>query len=347
MSAGAVRKQRRTGSTLRAAPADWLAASARRRRRRQRVRVVAHHHPSTTGPASTDVAVAIITHGRAESLLATLDRLRQLPERPRVLVVDNASRDGTAEAVRHHAPWAELLVLDSNAGAVGRNVAVDHLDVPYVAFADDDTWWAPGSLDRAVQAFEGHPDVAIVTARIVVEPGGHADPIVDDMRDSPLPDDDDVPGLPLLSFLAGASVVRRSAFAQVGGFEPRLWLGGEEELLAVDLAAGGWLLRYLPEAQVHHRVSPIRGDHARRSVGLRNTLWFTWLRRPLPRACWRTAATLRTAPADLVTVRALVAAARGIPWVLRERRPLPREIEAGLRLLDEQQLHSRARRYVS
>lgn len=327
--------------------APWLPATARRRRSRVDVGMLAHHVPPARPGAHDRVAVVVITHNRACELTANLGRLAGLPERPHVVVVDNASTDGTADLVRTEHPEVELVVLDRNAGAVGRNVAVDLLAHDYVAFADDDTWWEPGSLQAAVDLLDRYPDVAVVTARILVEPAGTEDPVVTDMRDSPLPDDPGLPGHPLLSFLAGASVVRRTAFAQVGGFEPRLRIGGEEELLSTDLIAAGWHLRYIPELTVHHAPSRARDPHRRRADGLRNTLWCTWLRRPPARAAWRSWALLRRVPRDRTTLRGVAAAVRGLPWVLRERRTLPPDAEALFRLLDHQQLHSRARRYVS
>jgi hypothetical protein len=52
-------------------------------------------------------------------------------------------------------------------------------------------------------------------------------------------------------------------------------------------------------------------------------------------------------PRDRVTADALVQAARGLPWVLRERRVLPPHAEARFAALEEAQRRSAARRYVS
>ena len=187
----------------------------------------------------------------------------------------------------------------------------------------------------------------MVTARIVVEPAGTDDPIVAELRDSPVRGADWLPGPALGSFLAGASVLRREAFDEVGGFCERLWLGGEEELMAGDLAARGWELCYLPSLTVHHQASGARDPHRRRADGIRNTLWTTWLRRPVGPALRRTAHRLRTVPRDRVTARALAAAVQGLPWVLRERRVLPPAAEARFAALEEAQRRSTARRYVS
>jgi GT2 family glycosyltransferase len=293
------------------------------------------------------VAVVVITHQRRDELLLALSRLRSLPEQPHVVVIDNGSTDGTAAAVRAEHPEVELIASPENLGAVGRNLGVARLDTPYVAFCDDDTWWEPGSLRAAADVFDAHPRLAVATARILVEPGSTEDPIVAELRDSPVVGADWLPGPALGSFLAGASVLRREAFTEVGGFSERLWLGGEEELMAGDLAARGWELCYLPQLTVHHQASTARDPHRRRADGIRNTLWTTWLRRPLRPALRRTGHLLRTVPRDRVTARGLWQAVRGMPWVLRERRVLPAHAEARFAALEHAQRSSSARRYVS
>jgi GT2 family glycosyltransferase len=290
--------------------------------------------------------VVVITHNRRAELLATLRRLTRLPERPPVVVVDNASADGTADAVAARYPAMRLVRARRNLGAVGRNIGIRHLTTPYVAFCDDDCWWEPGAMTRAADLLDAWPALATVTGRIVVEPGGHTDPIVAELRDSPLPRPPWLPGPALGSILAGASVVRRAAFDEVGGFSARMWLGGEEELFSADLAARGWWLCYADECAIHHRPSVARDPRVRRRLGIRNTLWFAWLRRPVPAAIRRTVALARMVPRDATSLAAFADAVAGLPWVLRERRVLPDHVEANLRLLERPQRESTARRYV-
>jgi GT2 family glycosyltransferase len=293
------------------------------------------------------VSVVVITHQRRDEVLHALDRLRALPERPRVVVVDNGSTDGTAEAIAARFPEVDLVASPENLGAIGRNVGVARVGTPYVAFCDDDTWWDPGSLRTAADVLDAHPRLAVVTARILVEPGGVEDPIVPELRDSPVRGADWLPGPALGSFLAGASVLRREAFTEVGGFSERLWLGGEEELMAGDLAAAGWELCYLPQLTVHHQASTARDPHRRRRDGIRNTLWTTWLRRPVRPALRRSVHLLRTVPRDRLSVLGVLDAVRGLPWVVRERRVLPPHAEARFAALEHAQRTSTARRYVS
>src|SRR5207244_8958946 len=133
----------------------------------------------------------------------------QLPEQPEIIVVDNASTDGTLCAVTKQFPQVEVVSAGRNLGAAGRTLGVRRAATPYVALCDDDTWWEPHALRRAADLFDVHPRLAVVTARVLVGPQEREDPICQELAHSPLPCEPDMPGPPLLGFLAGASVVRR------------------------------------------------------------------------------------------------------------------------------------------
>jgi GT2 family glycosyltransferase len=284
-----------------------------------------------TSPAP--VAVVIATRNRGPELVGTLARLRALEERPPIVVVDNGSTDGTAELVRAGHPEVRVVGLRRNRGGAARTVGARLVDSPYVAFSDDDSWWAPGALGRAAELLDRHPRLAVLAARVLVGPDRRYDPVCDEMAHSPLGRAADLPGPSVLGFIACGAVVRRSAFLEVGGFHARLGVGGEEELLSVDLAARGWGLAYVDEVVAHHHPSPSRDPSGRRRVQVRNALWSAWLRRPLGGAARQTAHFAALALHQPGASSGLLLAMLGLPWVLRERRPVHPELEAALRTL--------------
>jgi hypothetical protein len=90
-----------------------------------------------------------------------------------------------------------------------------------------------------------------------------------------------------------------------------------------------------------------RDCHRRRRDGIRNTLWFIWLRRPLGSATRRTWHVLRSLPRDRISAAGILAALRGAGWVIRERRTVPPSVERRFLALERSQATSTARRYVS
>jgi GT2 family glycosyltransferase len=273
-----------------------------------------------------DVAVVVASQNRRDELLATLPR----HEAP-VILVDNASTDGSAEAVRAAHPEVTVLALERNEGAHARTIGVRRAGARFVAFADDDSWWAPGDLARAVDILRAHPRLAVLNARILVGPEERLDPVCAEMAGSPLGTPPDLPGPSLLGFVACGALVRTEAFESVGGFDPVVRFPGEEERLALDLAAAGWAMAYVDSVTVHHHPSPRRHAPRRRQV-----------------AIWRSkvlTAVMRAAAPDLARVlaRAVGAGRPGweglartlpdVPAALRRRTPVPAAVRADLRRL--------------
>lgn len=284
-------------------------------------------------PAHPGVGVVILTHNRAAEALNTVRRMSALSERPRLVVVDNASTDGTAEIMARAFPYVHLIQLERNIGAAARNVGVRRIETPYVAFCDDDTVWAAGSLARACELLDAYPGVGALTARVLVGAEERDDPVCAIMASSPLPSTA-LPGKAVLGFLAGACVFRRDAFLETGGYEPRFLIGGEEALLALDLAARGHAVVYTKELTVHHYPSPQRDPALRQRHMVRNALWVAWLRRPLRSALARTLAILGGASRSGASLPGLIDAARGLPWVLRNRRVIPPQVEVLCAMLE-------------
>ncbi|RSD21319.1 glycosyltransferase family 2 protein [Amycolatopsis eburnea] len=277
---------------------------------------------------SARTTVVIATRDRAAELARTLRQLSTLDPVPPVVVLDNASADGTAEVAGGYAN-VRVIRLPRNLGAAARTLGVVVAETPYVAFSDDDSWWAPDALSEAERIFDEHPRTGLLAARTLVGPEDRDDPVTPEMERSPLGHPDGAPGPLVLGFLACSAIVRRRAYLQAGGFSPLLHFGAEEQLLAYDLAAHGWEVCYVGRLRAHHHPSRSRPPSAwRRRAELRNRLLIAVLRRP-PRVCRREVArTLVTAP------RAVLGAVARLPRALGSRRVLPAHVEQQARTLE-------------
>jgi GT2 family glycosyltransferase len=69
-------------------------------------------------------ACAIITHNHVNSVIQSLEQLVRLPERPRKILVDNGSTDGTAAVVSERFPDVEIVIIGKNIRAAARTIGV-------------------------------------------------------------------------------------------------------------------------------------------------------------------------------------------------------------------------------
>jgi GT2 family glycosyltransferase len=278
------------------------------------------------------LTVVILTYRRPVELRRTLLHMMALATPPPVVVVDNGPGDGTRAMLAAEFPSVRLIAMERNRGAAARNEGVQAASTPYVAFCDDDCWWAEGSLEAAVALLDAHPALAVLCARVLV--GEHAveDPTCAVMANSPLPRDG-LPGPALVGFLAGAAVVRRAAFIEAGGYEPRFLIGGEESLLSLDLLARGWRISYASQLTVRHFPSAQRDSAARRRLLRRNALWLAWLRLPGRMMLAETLRACMAACRSRDDALAMLAALRGLPWALARRKVIPAPLAEMAQLL--------------
>ncbi|MET7326790.1 glycosyltransferase family 2 protein [Nonomuraea sp. NPDC005650] len=257
---------------------------------------------------------------------------RTLPLHPRpVILVDSGAADVTAGFVRRHFPDVHLVETGKDPGAPARDAGVRLAGTPYVAFADDDSWWAPGALERAADVLDAHPRLAVLAARVLVEPEERLDAVSERMRASPLGVEPDLPGPSVLGFLALGAVVRKKAFLEAGGFDGVLVSSGEEERLAVDLAAKGWGLAYVDDVVAHRHPPPSGDARGRQVLATRDAVLTAVLRRPWRVVARRSLDALLAGPAGWEGLRTAVPS---LPRALAERRELPAAVERARRRLE-------------
>lgn len=271
--------------------------------------------------------VVVLTHNRRARLTQTLRELIRLPGGWPIIVVDNGSTDGTAKAVAQEFPTVMLIRSRRNIGAAARNIAVAYVHTPYVAFCDDDMQWRTGSLQRAAKVLDDYPKVAVVSGCVLDAETGRVDTACADMARSPL-DREDLPGPQILGFLTSACVVRARAFYEAGGFWPPLFSGGEDTLLALDMAERGWRMVYL-EDMLAQRVSCARDASRRKERSqLRNAIWVAWMRLPLRQAWRETRTQLRKAASRRELKVVVMQALTGMTRVLKRRHVISPRVAA-------------------
>jgi GT2 family glycosyltransferase len=238
------------------------------------------------------VCVIVPSRNRREDLRRCLAGvLRQDPPPTEVIVVDDASDDGTAEMVRSEFPAATLSRSDTPIGAAAaRNMAIARTSADYVWFLDSDSEpTSPDCLARLVAAIEGDATVGSVGAEICRADDGSLFVRVKHIRINGETATEDVPLDPHLrrdtDYLPTCNLLmRRALLADLGGFDPTYVVLSEDKELGWRIARRGLRNVLVGAAPVLHHVSREgrSGDLYRK---LRNTTRFAVINLPW----WRVA----------------------------------------------------------
>jgi GT2 family glycosyltransferase len=286
-------------------------------------------------PAAPALAIVLVTYDSAAFLAGTLAALLpQLGDDDELLVVDNASRDGTPRLARDASPRVRVLETGANLGfAGGCNAGADATSAPLLLFLNPDATPAPDCLQRLREAAGVHPDwgawqalVALPGAERINTSGG-----VTHYLGFAWAGECDAPLLPgadrEVSFASGAAlVVRRGVWDQVGGFDPSYFMYAEDLDLSLRLRIAGHGVGLARAAVVEHDYDFDKGSG--KWFLLERNRWLTLL------AVYPAPLLLALAPALLATELALLAvAARGgwLPQKLRAQRAVLASLPATLR----------------
>jgi N-acetylglucosaminyl-diphospho-decaprenol L-rhamnosyltransferase len=221
-----------------------------------------------------DVSVVVINYNTAHLLKEMRTSLAAARKglTLEIIVVDNASRDGSAAVLRREFGDAQLIFNASNVG-FGRanNQALSHVIGRFVLLLNTDAFVSADTVRQTVEFMDDHPDCGIVGVRLVgrdgqLQPGCRHFPTPWNaflhrtgmerffprvqMVDEPIEDDatprecDWVPGCYML--------VRKEVFDQCGHFDPRYFLYFEEVDFCRRVKSEGWKVFYFPQATVVH-----------------------------------------------------------------------------------------------
>jgi len=222
------------------------------------------------------VRVVVVSHNTRQDLLRCLDALRRNVTLPlEVSVVDNASHDGSAEAVRRSFPEARLIESAQNLGfSRANNLGLRDCRAPYALILNSDAEVAPGCVEALCALLERNPDVGVVGPRTVSGDGtiqvsfGPALAPWAEWRQRRL-----VNGVRARAawalrkaeqaaaaehepdwVSASCLLARREALQAVGGFDESFFLYEEDVDLCLRVRRAGWRVVFTPAAQVVHHL---------------------------------------------------------------------------------------------
>jgi N-acetylglucosaminyl-diphospho-decaprenol L-rhamnosyltransferase len=207
--------------------------------------------------------------GCLRSLFATVRNLEL-----EVILLDNASTDGSADMVRTRFPQVKLIQSQENVGfARGNNVALTHAMGQYVLLLNPDTVVLDGAIEQLYQALQTFPRLGAAGAQLLNADGscqpswGHFPslwtevPGVNRLKSS-APEaleynllQNTKSSVLSVDWVSGACLmIRRKAMDQVGLLDEDYWLYTEEADWCFRAQKAGWKIGWLPTAQIVHKA---------------------------------------------------------------------------------------------
>ena len=236
------------------------------------------------------IAYLIVAYLSESDLPACLDALAaDRPEDSTIIVVDNASPDGSGDVARRHPTQPNVVLSARNLGfGAGCNLGVAATTADAIFLVNPDARLLPGATKRLRHALAGNPRFGAVAPKII-DPAaeyrstaGGAEPSLRSLighylllgrvpwvrrffRPFHLADGDVASQTDWVS--GGAMMVRRAAYDAVGGFDERWFMYMEDLDLCRRIRAAGWTVGYVPEAVVEHGIGGSQGmDQPRRWI---------------------------------------------------------------------------------
>jgi GT2 family glycosyltransferase len=214
----------------------------------------------------------IATRNRAALLRRALASVR-VQDYPRleVLVLDDASEDGTSEYLRVHCPDIRLFRFDENRGLIAaRNSMMAEARGEYIVSLDDDAYFlSADAISRVVQRMCREPEIGVVAFRIYENEGMET-------RGRAVEQYTHI-------FSGCAHCLRKAVLDEVGCYRAFFFRQGGESDLALRLLDKGYRILFMSQAMVFHARSPLgRDPWCVPLYTVKNRLLRSWLNEPFP-----------------------------------------------------------------
>lgn len=220
--------------------------------------------------SAPDTAVVVVNWNGGRDLAACLEAVFTQSSPPaQVVLVDNGSTDGSADAAEAGFPSVRRLDLPHNPGfGAAVDAAAPTTTGDLLVVLNPDVVLAPDWLATVAAAFDADPYLGVAGSKLLFPDGRvqHAGGrlirplMLADHRYYGAADTADERDPIDVDYVTGAAIaIRRAAFEAVGGFDEHFFLYFEETDLCARARAAGWRVRYLPTARAVHRESAVTG----------------------------------------------------------------------------------------
>jgi GT2 family glycosyltransferase len=205
------------------------------------------------------ISAVISTWNKREAVLANIAALKAGRRRPdEIVVVDNCSRDGTADAIRREHPDVVLVEMphDRKGACETFNIGFRTASGDCVAIMDDDVSATPGWLESLETTLKSEPDTTAMVSSRVIEPGMPEAYVRAELAR----------GRYYASTFRGCGTLARKAVLDAtGGYDERFFIYGNERDLAARVLALGMRILQTPDAVIHH-ATPFGMKSGKRSL---------------------------------------------------------------------------------
>lgn len=226
---------------------------------------------SSAGRSNLELSIVMVNFNQAQYTAQCLDSIQNGPPKVsyEILLVDNASSDGSADWLEAHYPYVKMVRSPKNGGIAGGNdLGIRTSQGKYILFLNNDTLVMPGMIDQTLAFLNAHPEAAGVGGNLLNQDGSFQSGYLNfhtfgsvflsltklgQLFQPYYPSHRRGKSLKVVDWISTAFMLfRRDALEMVGLVDEEYFIYSDETDLQYRLRQAGWKIYYMPEIETIH-----------------------------------------------------------------------------------------------